>query len=142
MLSLYILSDHNKWHKVNLNQIAVLLPEGTNQVDFEYRPRLFLWLLYVQRAALGILAAGVVGMRLNWLRRDFLHDVAANDYRRLFARIGALNWHVEIYLEGAKLGVHQPVPSHSERCVLVQLVHSIAPLVAWSRRDDLDRDRR
>ncbi len=50
--------------KVNLNQIAVLLPEGTNQVHFEYRPRLFLWLIYVQRATLGILAVAVFGMAL------------------------------------------------------------------------------
>src|SRR6266576_424982 len=48
-------------------------------------------------------AVGVVGMRLNWFRRDVLPDIAADDYRNLFARIGALNWHVEIYLEGTKL---------------------------------------
>ena len=45
--------------KVNLNQIAVLLPEGTNQVQFEYRPRLFVRLLYMQWASFSILAAGI-----------------------------------------------------------------------------------
>ena len=52
-------------------------------------------------AALG--AAGVVGMRLNWLRRDTLPDLATAPFRRLLARVGALGWHVEIYLEGVKL---------------------------------------
>ena len=53
-------------------------------------------------------AAGVVGMRLNWFRRDVLPDLAAADYRRLLERIGALEWHVEIYLEGAKLAAVLP----------------------------------
>lgn len=52
--------------------------------------------------------AGVVGMRLNWLRRDVLPDLSTVDYRRLLARVGALGWHVEIYLEGAKLAGVMP----------------------------------
>jgi len=52
--------------------------------------------------------AGVVGMRLNWFRRDVLPDYAATDYRRLFERVRALEWHVEIYLEGAKLAAVLP----------------------------------
>ncbi len=52
--------------------------------------------------------AGVVGMRLNWLRRDVLPDLATVDYRRLLARVGALGWHVEVYLEGAKLAAVLP----------------------------------
>lgn len=52
----------HKPFRVNLNQIAVLLPEGKNQVRFEYQPRLFLWLLYLQRALLSVLTAGLLGM--------------------------------------------------------------------------------
>jgi len=46
---------------------------------------------------------GVVGVRLNWVRRPSLPDVASADYRRLFATLRELGWHVEIYLEGALL---------------------------------------
>jgi membrane protein YfhO len=48
--------------KVNLNQIGVLLPAGTNEVQFQYRPRLFIWLWYVQRAAFAVLAVVIIGM--------------------------------------------------------------------------------
>ena len=54
-------------------------------------------------------AAGIVGMRLNWLRRDVLPDLAAADYRHLLARVGTLDWHVEIYLEGTKLAIVLPL---------------------------------
>jgi predicted TIM-barrel fold metal-dependent hydrolase len=84
-------------------------------------------------------AAGIVGMRLNWLRRDVLPDFTADNYRSLFARVGSLNWHVEIYLEGAKLatvlptlrtaGVRvvvdhfgSPDPAHGVRCPGFQAV--------------------
>jgi predicted TIM-barrel fold metal-dependent hydrolase len=43
---------------------------------------------------------GIVGIRLNWVRRATLPDVAAHDYQRLFKLVRELGWHVEIYLEG------------------------------------------
>jgi predicted TIM-barrel fold metal-dependent hydrolase len=46
---------------------------------------------------------GAVGIRLNWFRRAVLPDVASADYRRLFATVRDLGWHVEIYLEGPLL---------------------------------------
>jgi predicted TIM-barrel fold metal-dependent hydrolase len=58
-------------------------------------------------AALG--EAGVVGIRLNWIRRDALPDLAGAGYRRLLQRVRALGWHVEIYLEGPKLAFALPV---------------------------------
>jgi hypothetical protein len=65
-----------KSFRVNLNQIAVLLPEGTNEVHFEYRPRLFIYLLYIQRATAGVLAAGLLGipfLRRRWRnKKDYL----------------------------------------------------------------------
>ena len=64
-------------------------------------------------------AAGIVGMRLNWVRRDALPDFAGADYRRLFARVAALGWHVEIYLEGAKLAVVLPAVRASGARVVV-----------------------
>jgi predicted TIM-barrel fold metal-dependent hydrolase len=52
--------------------------------------------------------SGVVGMRLNWFRRDALPDVTAPDYRRLLERVRAQRWQVEIYLEGPKLAAVLP----------------------------------
>jgi predicted TIM-barrel fold metal-dependent hydrolase len=46
---------------------------------------------------------GVVGIRLNWIRRDVLPDVTADAYRHLLANVRAQDWQVEIYLEGPKL---------------------------------------
>jgi predicted TIM-barrel fold metal-dependent hydrolase len=51
---------------------------------------------------------GIVGIRLNWVRRDALPDVTSSAYRSLFARIRNLNWHAEIYLEGPKLAAVLP----------------------------------
>ena len=47
--------------------------------------------------------AGIVGIRLNWFRRDALPDVTSPDYRRLLENVRAQRWQVEIYLEGGKL---------------------------------------
>jgi predicted TIM-barrel fold metal-dependent hydrolase len=47
--------------------------------------------------------AGVAGLRLNWIRRSALPDVAGADYRRLLERVRVQGWQVEIYLEGGKL---------------------------------------
>jgi predicted TIM-barrel fold metal-dependent hydrolase len=46
---------------------------------------------------------GIVGIRLNWFRRDALPDVTSADYRRLLENVRAQRWQVEIYLEGHKL---------------------------------------
>ena len=54
-------------------------------------------------------ARGVVGVRLNWIRRDTIPDVASADYQRLFALLAELGWHVEIFLEGAKLATVLPI---------------------------------
>jgi predicted TIM-barrel fold metal-dependent hydrolase len=51
---------------------------------------------------------GVVGIRLNWFRRDTLADVESPAYRKLFERIRKLDWQVEIYLEGPKLATVLP----------------------------------
>jgi predicted TIM-barrel fold metal-dependent hydrolase len=58
----------------------------------------------IEREALEAMAArGVVGVRLNWIRRDNIPDVASPEYRRLFSLLAELGWHVEIFLEGPKL---------------------------------------
>lgn len=58
----------------------------------------------IGRDELQAMARGhVVGVRLNWVKRDTLPDVDAPDYRRLFGIVRDLGWHIEIYLEGAKL---------------------------------------
>lgn len=54
--------------------------------------------------ALGALnAAGIVGVRLNWVKRATLPDDRTPEYRNLFRRVRDLGWHIEVYLEGEKL---------------------------------------
>jgi predicted TIM-barrel fold metal-dependent hydrolase len=62
---------------------------------------------------------GIVGIRLNWIRRDRLPDVESSDYRQLFARVRRLGWHVEIYLEGPKLANVLPRVRNQEVTVVV-----------------------
>src|SRR5450631_3790622 len=58
----------------------------------------------IDQAALAAMPErGAVGIRLNWVRRSSLPDIAAADYRQLLANVRDLDWHVEIYLEGALL---------------------------------------
>ena len=47
--------------------------------------------------------AGIVGARLNWVKRDTLPHYDSPEYRNLFDTVRDLGWHIEIYLEGAKL---------------------------------------
>jgi hypothetical protein len=54
-----------KTFKVNLNQIGIMLPAGINHVHFEFRPRLFIWLSYVQLAMFGLLMVGIIVSKLN-----------------------------------------------------------------------------
>ena len=76
---------------------------------------------------------GVVGIRLNWARRANLPDVASALYRRLFAAVRDLGWHVEIYLEGPKLaGV---LPRVREAGVNVVIDHFAAPDPALGTTD-------
>ena len=49
-----------KKFKVNLNQIGIMLPDGKNHVHFEYQPKLFIGLLYLQSVAFVVLAAGLL----------------------------------------------------------------------------------
>lgn len=46
---------------------------------------------------------GVTGIRLNWIKRERLPDVASADHRRLFDVVADLDMHVEVYLEGELL---------------------------------------
>jgi predicted TIM-barrel fold metal-dependent hydrolase len=58
----------------------------------------------IERETLAAMSArGVVGIRLNWIRRETLPDATSAEYRQLFEKVRALDWHVEIYVEGRKL---------------------------------------
>ena len=48
-------------------------------------------------------ARGATGIRLNWIRRPDLPDFTTPAYARLFAAVRALDWHVEVFLEGERL---------------------------------------
>jgi hypothetical protein len=45
--------------------------------------------------------SGIVGIRLDWVRRKNLPDVASAEYRTFFRIVRA--WHVEVFLESGKL---------------------------------------
>ena len=62
---------------------------------------------------------GAVGIRLNWIRRSSLPDVASADYRQLFANVRDLHWHLEIYLEGPLLAKILPAIRDSGAAVVV-----------------------
>jgi predicted TIM-barrel fold metal-dependent hydrolase len=63
----------------------------------------------IDRAALEAMGQrGAVGIRLNWFRRTSLPDATSAEYRRLFAAVRDLGWHVEIYIEGPKLAALLP----------------------------------
>ncbi len=68
---------------------------------------------------------GVVGIRLNWIRRETLADVESPAYRRLFERLRKLDWQVEIYLEGPKLAA--VLPRIRDQGVKVVVDHFGAP---------------
>jgi predicted TIM-barrel fold metal-dependent hydrolase len=76
---------------------------------------------------------GVVGIRLNWVRRDTLPDVAGAECQALLARVRELGWHVEIYLEGAKLA--QVLPKLRASGVRVLVDHFGAPDPALGTQD-------
>jgi len=76
---------------------------------------------------------GVVGVRLNWVRRATLPDVTTPAYRALFAKVRALGWHVEIFLEGPKLA--DVLPRVRESGVNVVIDHFAAPDPALREAD-------
>jgi predicted TIM-barrel fold metal-dependent hydrolase len=61
----------------------------------------------------------VVGIRLNWIKRDRLPDPAGADYRDLLACLRDLGWHIEVLLEGPKLASVLPVLRASGARVVV-----------------------
>ena len=62
---------------------------------------------------------GIVGIRLNWIRRENLDNVETLAYRALFDRVRRLDWQVEIYLEGPKLAEVLPRIRHQGVKVVV-----------------------
>ena len=58
----------------------------------------------IDRAALDAMdRMGVIGIRFNMLRRTDLPDLRSAPWRRVLEVIAALDWHVEIYVEGPRL---------------------------------------
>jgi len=74
----------------------------------------------IDRASLAAMGErGAVGIRLNWVRRSTLPDVAAAEYRQLFVKVRELDWHVEIYLEGPLLAKILPAVRESGAKVVI-----------------------
>jgi predicted TIM-barrel fold metal-dependent hydrolase len=68
---------------------------------------------------------GVVGIRLNWVRRDTLPDLDGPAWRTLFDALRARDMHVEVYLEGGKLA--SVLPRLRDSGVAVVVDHFGAP---------------
>lgn len=51
----------------------------------------------------GMKAAGICGLRLNWIRRERIPDIASEDYKALLAKARNVGLHIELYLEGELL---------------------------------------
>ena len=47
--------------------------------------------------------AGVCGLRLNWIRREKIPDIASEPYKALLAKARNVGLHIEVYLEGELL---------------------------------------
>ena len=48
-------------------------------------------------------AAGICGLRLNWIRREKIPDIASEPYKALLAKARNVGIHIEVYLEGELL---------------------------------------
>ena len=46
---------------------------------------------------------GICGVRLNWIKREFIPDASSSSYQRLFSKVRDAGMHVEVFLEGSKL---------------------------------------
>jgi predicted TIM-barrel fold metal-dependent hydrolase len=79
-----LLLDALRQYPDRLRGTAIVDPEGDTKID-------------------DLAAAGVVGIRLNWLRRERLPDIASPAYRRLLDEVRARDWHVELFIEGERL---------------------------------------
>jgi predicted TIM-barrel fold metal-dependent hydrolase len=85
-----ILLDALRRHPDRLRGTAIVDPDAEPNLD-------------------ALAAQGVVGIRLNWLRRARLPDIGSAGYRRLFDAVRARDWHVEVFLEGEKMPDVLPV---------------------------------
>ena len=56
---------------------------------------------------------GAVGIRLNWIRRAHLPDITTKGYVRLFDAVRERDWHIELFLEGARMPDILPVLQRS-----------------------------
>ena len=61
----------------------------------------------------------VVGVRLNWIRRDSRPNVSSSSFRSFLARVAAAGLHVEIYVEGPALAGVLPLLRASAARVVV-----------------------
>jgi len=55
--------------KLNLNQIGVLIEKGSNVVEFEYRPLLYVWFLRIQQVAMVILFVSGLVLAFRYFQR-------------------------------------------------------------------------
>jgi predicted TIM-barrel fold metal-dependent hydrolase len=78
-----------------------------------------------ERALARLARRGVVGVRLNWVRRHALPDLSSGGYPAFLERVRALGWHVELYLEGPKLA--EVLPRLRDAGLTVVLDHFGAP---------------
>jgi len=68
---------------------------------------------------------GVVGIRLNWTKRDAIPDVNTRAYKQLFNKVRQAGMHVELFIEDARMS--SVLPSILEQDVPVVIDHFGAP---------------
>jgi predicted TIM-barrel fold metal-dependent hydrolase len=61
---------------------------------------------------------GVVGVRLNWTKRDRLPNVSSSAYGRMFDAVRSMGWHLELFLEGERLPDVLPFLQRTGKLVL------------------------
>jgi predicted TIM-barrel fold metal-dependent hydrolase len=78
-------------------------------------------------------AAGICGLRLNWIRREKIPDIASDQYSALLAKARDIGLHIEVYLEGEHLApVLKAINRSGAKAVIDHFGHPPGPDAANS----------
>lgn len=79
-------------------------------------------------------AAGICGLRLNWIRRQKIPDIASDQYTALLARARDAGLHIEVYLEGEFLApVLKAINRSGAKAVIDHFGHPLGPNASNSK---------
>ena len=81
-----------------------------------------------------IKAAGICGLRLNWIRREKLPDIESEPYTALLAKARDAGLHIEVYLEGEFLApVLKAINRSGAKAVIDHFGHPLGPAAPHSQ---------